>query len=214
MKTNFNSINAFIEYNDTLEEMLDFYNNYIANSLCTENDICTYEDVYTPDSKFWKAFLKFINVTEFISINFTDIDSVYKFMKAFIDYIPTYPNVKFFIDFYRNNINFILESPERTVRYFNCIAFDKLIIESIIDVRPFLSLPINKVNLEDRKFYKLFWNSLIKTQKMKSEFYHKYPHVFLSDIDLAVCLKCSYVFYNLNSAFRNMIYHKWFQEKD
>lgn len=205
MKTDINSINAFIEYEDTLEEMLQVCKTFME---------CNHEDIHIPDSRFWRKFSELVKCNDYSSIAFTDINVLYDFIKAFIDYIPTNANVKFFIKFYNDNKNFILESPERTVRYFNCVIFDEIFINHIIEVRPFLSLPINKVNLEDRKFYKLFWNSLIMTQNMRPEFYHRYPHVFLSDIDLAACLKCSYVFYNLNSVFRNMIYHKWFQEKD
>lgn len=205
MKTDINSINVFIEYEDTLEEMFQACKTFME---------CDHNDIHKPDSRFWRKFPELIKIVNYSSIDFSDINVLYDFMKAFVDYIPTNTSIRLFIEFYNDNKSFILESPERTVRYFNCIVFDKLIIESIIDVRPFLSLPINKVNLEDRKFYKLFWNSLIMTQNMRPEFYHKYPHVFLSDIDLAACLKCSYIFYKLNSTFRNMIYHKWFQEKD
>ena len=205
MKTDINSINAFIEYENTLEEMFQF---------CKKIITCDHEDIYIPDSRFWRKFPELIKITNYSSIDFTDINVVYDFMKAFVDYIPTNTSIRLFIEFYNDNKSFILESPERTVRYFNGVVFDEIFINHIIEVRPFLSLPINKVNLKDRKFYKLFWNSLIMTQNMRPEFYHRYPHVFLSDIDLAACLKCSYIFYKLNSTFRNMIYHKWFQEKD
>ena len=205
MKTDINSINVFIEYEDTLEEMFQ---------VCKKVIECDHEDIHIPDSRFWRKFPELIKITNYSSIDFTDINVVYDFMKAFVDYIPTNISIRLFIEFYNDNKSFILESPERTVRYFNGVVFDEIFINHIIEVRPFLSLPINKVNLKDRKFYKLFWNSLIMTQNMRPEFYHKYPHVFLSDIDLAACLKCSYIFYKLNSTFRNMIYHKWFQEKD
>ncbi|MBO5142082.1 MAG: hypothetical protein J6J11_03455 [Treponema sp.] len=205
MKTDINSINVFIEYEDTLEEMFQ---------VCKKVIECDHEDIHMPDSRFWRKFPELIKIANYSSIDFTDINVVYDFMKAFVDYIPTNTSIRLFIEFYNDNKSFILESPERTVRYFNCVVFDEIFINHIIEVRPFLSLPINKVNLKDRKFYKLFWNSLIMTQNMRPEFYHRYPHVFLSDIDLAACLKCSYIFYKLNSTFRNMIYHKWFKEKD
>lgn len=41
---------------------------------------------------------------EFNSIDFSDINVVYDFIKAFIDYIPTYTNINFFNDFYKYNL--------------------------------------------------------------------------------------------------------------
>ena len=155
-----------------------------------------------------------VKYCEFNSIDFSDINVVYDFIKAFIDYILTYTNINFFNDFYKYNIQFVLESPERTVRFFDCVAFDILFIDRIMEVRPFLALPINEVNLKDREFYKQFWISLIATQSIKPEFYYKHINIFLADKDLATCLRCSHKYCILTHTVKNMIYKKWFQVKE
>ena len=80
MKTDINSINVFIEYEDTLEEMFQ---------VCKKVIECDHEDIHMPDSRFWRKFPELIKITNYSSIDFTDINVVYDFMKAFVDYIPT-----------------------------------------------------------------------------------------------------------------------------
>ena len=62
MKTNLNSINAFIEYENVLSEMLSWCQKFIPT--------LSYEDVKLPDSAFWKQFPKMVKYGEFNSIDF------------------------------------------------------------------------------------------------------------------------------------------------
>ena len=67
MKTNIDTINAFVEYEQVLEELLNFYNDSVAF-----NKISFDKGVKTPDSPFWFSVTRFLTYRNFKTIDFSD----------------------------------------------------------------------------------------------------------------------------------------------
>lgn len=204
MKTNIDTINAFVEYEQVLEELLNFYNDSVAF-----NKISFDKGVKTPDSPFWFSVTRFLTYRNFKTIDFSDSNTVDNFIKAFIDYMPVICNKKIFCNFYKKYSKFVLESPERLIRFFTVIHFNEAFFKFFINSYPFLALPINNVSEKDKSLYRKFWSNIIETQDLNPSFYHAYLDVFLSDFDLASLLKSRKIFWKLASSYRNMILTKW-----
>ncbi len=204
MKTNIDKINAFIEYETVLEELFEYYINNIAIIKISFD-----KAVKIPDSRFWFSISRFLTYRNFKTIDFSNKNVVDNFLKTFIEYIPVICNKKLFCEFYKKHSKFILESPERLIRFFNIIQFNDAFFKFFIDSYPFLALSINNVNKKDKSLYKKFWVNVIETQNLSSSFYHAYPDVFLSDFEFASLLKNRSVFWKLAPSYRNMILSKW-----